>query len=64
LNEDLRVNTGNAAEKKDIKLNSVWGLGNMPSLQGSVSLLFCFYCGRGNILFSNLRRQSNYLDTI
>jgi len=23
LNEDLRVNTGNAAEKKDIKLNSV-----------------------------------------
>jgi hypothetical protein len=25
LNEDLRVNIGNAAEKKDIKLNSVWG---------------------------------------
>jgi len=23
LNEDLRVNTGNTAEKKDIKLNSV-----------------------------------------
>lgn len=41
------MNTGNAVEKEDIKLNSVWGLGNMPS--GEV-FRYCFVSAPGVVV--------------
>lgn len=64
MNEDLRVNTGNAAEKKDIKLNSVWGLGNMSSLGKCFAIVLFRNAAGEDACFQSGGDRTNYLDTI